>query len=132
MSRGGTSSSVVPTATDGPLQANAVDNLPIPSPLSYKPNENGDTIVLGIEGSANKVGVGVLKYSPAAPSPVYHILSNPRKTFVAPTGQGFLPKDTALHHQNHIVGERKKHLFFWFCVNGSWFCVLLFVCWLVG
>jgi N6-L-threonylcarbamoyladenine synthase len=57
--------------------------------------------VLGIEGSANKVGVGVLQYSPSTQS--YTILSNPRKTYVAPTGHGFLPKETAWHHQAHVV-----------------------------
>lgn len=96
------------TATDGPCRSDSIKNLPLPldSPKTYKPNKNGHTIVLGIEGSANKCGVGVLKYSPAGPNgapETYHILANPRKTFVAPTGQGFLPKETALHHQNHIV-----------------------------
>lgn len=96
------------TATDGPCRADSIQNLPLPldAPKTYRPNKNGDTIVLGIEGSANKCGVGVVKYSPAKPSgepETYHILANPRKTFVAPTGQGFLPKETALHHQNHIV-----------------------------
>jgi N6-L-threonylcarbamoyladenine synthase len=67
-----------------------------------------------MEGSANKVGVGVLKYTPEKlmtddngrtikQSATYHILSNPRKTYIAPTGEGFLPKQTAIHHQNHIV-----------------------------
>lgn len=56
---------------------------------------------MGIEGSANKVGVGVVRYSPSNQS--YDTMSNPRKTFIAPTGQGFLPKETAWHHQNHIV-----------------------------
>ena len=107
---------VVRTATDGPCSADAIQNLPIP-PLHqvnhcYKPNKNGDTIVLGIEGSANKVGVGVVKYTPAGSSAdntprssiaTYHILANPRKTFIAPTGQGFLPRETAWHHQAHIV-----------------------------
>jgi N6-L-threonylcarbamoyladenine synthase len=64
-------------------------------------NEKGETIVLGIEGSANKIGVGVLKYSPETKT--YQILSNPRKTFIPPVGQGFLPRETALHHQNHVV-----------------------------
>jgi N6-L-threonylcarbamoyladenine synthase len=58
-------------------------------------------IVLGIEGSANKVGVGIVQYSYTTQQ--YHILANPRKTYIAPTGSGFLPKDTAWHHQNHIV-----------------------------
>jgi N6-L-threonylcarbamoyladenine synthase len=95
------------TATDGPCSADSIQNLPLPCqiPTCYKPNSNGDTIVLGLEGSANKVGVGVLKYSPGdgASTATYHILANPRKTYVAPTGQGFLPKQTATHHQNHIV-----------------------------
>ena len=110
------------TAVDGPCSACTIQNLPIPEvPIhgNYKPNKNGDTIVLGLEGSANKVGVGILKYSPANyqrlrhdAAPVtnvieepanYHILSNPRKTYIAPTGQGFLPKQTAMHHQQHIV-----------------------------
>ena len=100
---------MIQTATDGPCSADCIQNLPIPDHEflgNYKPNENGDTIVLGLEGSANKVGVGVLKYSPqreGVPEANYHILSNPRKTYIAPTGQGFLPKQTATHHQNHIV-----------------------------
>lgn len=92
----------VPTATDAPCSVLSLEhNLPIPPP-SHKTNEKGETIVLGIEGSANKVGVGVLKYSPS--SQTYHILANPRKTFCPPTGQGFLPRETAIHHQNHITG----------------------------
>ena len=110
---------MIQTAADGPCSADSIQNLPIPEASllgNYKPNKNGDTIVLGLEGSANKVGVGVLKYSPLKRRKTdgngtvdddepanYHILSNPRKTFIAPTGQGFLPKETATHHQNHIV-----------------------------
>lgn len=67
----------------------------------------GPVTVLGIEGSANKVGVGVLQFTPPGR---YTILSNPRKTFVAPTGQGFLPRETAWHHQNHIVGLVRQAL----------------------
>lgn len=98
---------VVPTATDGPCREDSIDNLDIPTVHhNFTPNRDGNTIVLGIEGSANKCGVGVLKYTPPS-SPnecgTYHILANPRKTFVPPTGEGFLPKETALHHQNHIV-----------------------------
>lgn len=94
---------ITPTATDGPCREDCIQNLPLPDqPSNYRPNRNGDTIVLGIEGSANKIGVGILKYSPIEHT--YHILANPRKTFVAPTGEGFLPRETALHHQNHIIG----------------------------
>jgi N6-L-threonylcarbamoyladenine synthase len=79
-----------------------VNNLPLPFPPSYTIRDpDGRTIVLGIEGSANKCGVGVLLYDPSKRS--YEILSNPRKTYTAPTGQGFLPKETAWHHQQHVV-----------------------------
>jgi N6-L-threonylcarbamoyladenine synthase len=88
------------TAADGPCSAE-IGNLPLPPP-SHKRNDNGETIVVGIEGSANKVAVGVLRYSPDTNT--YTTLSNPRKTFCAPAGEGFLPKETAWHHQAHIVG----------------------------
>lgn len=52
--------------------------------------------VLGLEGSANKIGVAVVTRSG-------EILSNVRETFVPPAGQGFLPRETATHHQRHVV-----------------------------
>jgi N6-L-threonylcarbamoyladenine synthase len=83
---------------------------------------------LGIEGSANKIGVGIIKYTPppttttnnnnnntntnkpaAAASTEYYspqqftILSNPRKTYSTPPGQGFLPRETAWHHQRYLA-----------------------------
>jgi N6-L-threonylcarbamoyladenine synthase len=59
----------------------------------------GEVYALGIEGSANKVGVGIVRYNNGE----YEIVSNPRKTYITPAGQGFLPRETALHHQEHIV-----------------------------
>lgn len=56
-------------------------------------------IALGIEGSANKLGVGLISYEEGE----YKILSNPRKTYITPPGTGFLPRETAWHHQAHIV-----------------------------
>jgi N6-L-threonylcarbamoyladenine synthase len=53
------------------------------------------TIVMGLEGSANKLGIGIMKDG--------KVLSNCRKTYITEPGQGFLPKDTALHHRNHII-----------------------------
>ncbi|KAK9987277.1 hypothetical protein SO802_032228 [Lithocarpus litseifolius] len=41
-------------------------------------------IALGFEGSANKIGVGVVTLDGT-------ILSNPRHTYITPPGQGFLP-----------------------------------------
>lgn len=52
-------------------------------------------IVIGFEGSANKIGIGIIKDG--------EVLSNPRHTYITPPGQGFLPKDTAVHHRKHIL-----------------------------
>ena len=58
-------------------------------------------IALGLEGSANKLGVGLILHPPhGGPA---HILSNLRHTFVSPPGEGFLPKDTAKHHRSWII-----------------------------
>jgi N6-L-threonylcarbamoyladenine synthase len=60
-------------------------------------------LALGIEGSANKIGVGIVNENG-------DILANPRHTFITPPGTGFLPKDTAKHHQQHILGLVKEAL----------------------
>uniref|UniRef100_A0A1I8AA36 N(6)-L-threonylcarbamoyladenine synthase n=2 Tax=Steinernema glaseri TaxID=37863 RepID=A0A1I8AA36_9BILA len=52
--------------------------------------------ILGIEGSANKIGVGIVRDG--------EVLSNPRRTFCAPPGEGFRPTETAVHHRQHVVG----------------------------
>ena len=66
------------------------------------------TISLGIEGSANKLGVGILRYNgggcaSSGDRGEFEILSNPRKTYITRPGVGFLPRETAWHHQNHVV-----------------------------
>ena len=58
-------------------------------------------IALGLEGSANKLGVGLILHPPKGGHA--HILSNIRHTFSSPPGQGFLPKDTAKHHRSWIT-----------------------------
>ena len=60
-------------------------------------------LVLGIEGSANKIGVGILEKNG-------NILANPRYTYVTPPGTGFLPKETAEHHRGKILGLIKEAL----------------------
>ena len=55
-----------------------------------------DTLVMGIEGSANKVGVGIVRSDGT-------VLSNPRHTYITPPGEGFQPRETARHHQEHIL-----------------------------
>ncbi len=71
-------------------------------------NDKPVVVALGIEGSANKIGIGIVRYTKSSLNPGeyqssdYEILSNPRKTYITPPGQGFLPRETAWHHQAHI------------------------------
>jgi len=60
-------------------------------------------IALGIEGSANKIGVGIVTSNG-------EILANPRKTFNAPPGQGFRPKEAADHHRSKVLELLKTAL----------------------
>lgn len=53
-------------------------------------------IAVGFEGSANKIGVGVVTLDGT-------ILSNPRHTYITPPGHGFLPRETAQHHLCHAL-----------------------------
>ncbi|KAG1330148.1 putative tRNA N6-adenosine threonylcarbamoyltransferase, mitochondrial [Cocos nucifera] len=53
-------------------------------------------IAVGFEGSANKIGVGIVTLDGS-------ILSNPRHTYITPPGQGFLPRETAHHHLHHLL-----------------------------
>jgi N6-L-threonylcarbamoyladenine synthase len=80
-----------------------IGNLPV---LVKKPV----VLALGIEGSANKIGVGLVRYD-ADKTPQYSILSNPRKTYITPAGQGFLPRETAWHHQQHVTALVRATLF---------------------
>lgn len=56
--------------------------------------------MIGFEGSANKLGVGIVRDG--------EVLANVRHTYVAPPGQGFLPKDTAKHHQQYILSVLRQ------------------------
>lgn len=61
----------------------------------------GTMIAIGLEGSANKIGIGVISHLSPNKPPI--ILANLRHTYVSPPGEGFLPKDTALHHRAWVV-----------------------------
>lgn len=65
-------------------------------------------LAIGLEGSANKLGVGVMLH-PDDGSPA-QVLANIRHTYVSPPGEGFLPKDTAKHHRAWVVSIVKKAL----------------------
>ncbi len=53
-------------------------------------------LALGIEGSANKIAVGIVAEDGS-------IMANVRRTYITPPGTGFLPRETAVHHSQHIV-----------------------------
>ena len=68
----------------------------------------GWKLCLGIEGSANKLGVGVIAQSTEGEDAISitgkaKVLSNLRHTFITPAGQGFQPTHTARHHRQHIT-----------------------------
>ena len=60
-------------------------------------------IALGLEGSANKLGVGILR-------DCGEILANIRDTYITPPGTGFLPSETAKHHRDLVVKLIKQAL----------------------
>lgn len=81
-------------------------------------NGRGYYIALGLEGSANKLGIGILKH-PVLPQHEQgdfsydckaEILANIRDTYITPPGEGFLPRDTARHHKNWCVRLIKRAL----------------------
>ncbi|KAF2095004.1 O-sialoglyco protein endopeptidase [Rhizodiscina lignyota] len=70
-------------------------------------------LALGLEGSANKLGVGIIYHPPPSkcfdasmPEPI--VLANLRHTFVSPPGTGFLPRETAMHHRQWVVRLVKR------------------------
>ncbi|KAG6879729.1 putative tRNA threonylcarbamoyladenosine biosynthesis protein kae1 [Termitomyces sp. T32_za158] len=64
-------------------------------------------LALGLEGSANKFGAGVIKHSEDGTTSV---LSNIRHTYITPPGEGFQPRDTALHHREWALKVIKQCL----------------------
>ncbi|KAJ2306516.1 putative tRNA threonylcarbamoyladenosine biosynthesis protein kae1 [Coemansia sp. RSA 2706] len=67
-------------------------------------------IALGLEGSANKLGVGIVKHVYPSGIPVdtelrpeMIELANVRDTYNPPPGEGFLPRDVAAHHRTTII-----------------------------
>ncbi|KAG9076075.1 putative tRNA threonylcarbamoyladenosine biosynthesis protein kae1, partial [Ceratobasidium sp. 370] len=55
-----------------------------------------DLIALGLEGSASKFGAGIIQHGKDGS---VSVLSNVRHTYITPPGEGFQPRDTALHHR---------------------------------
>ncbi len=70
-------------------------------------NLERSVLALGLEGSANKLGAGVIQHNPDGSSTV---LSNVRHTYITPPGEGFQPRDTALHHREWAFEVIKNSL----------------------
>ncbi|KAK4700610.1 hypothetical protein P7C70_g5640, partial [Phenoliferia sp. Uapishka_3] len=98
-----------------------------PCPLAYQdsqwPTAPDGTLLpllaLGLEGSANKLGAGLILHTPPSSSSsstepedpaTVTILSNIRHTYATPPGEGFLPSDTARHHKRWIGEVIEKAL----------------------
>jgi N6-L-threonylcarbamoyladenine synthase len=62
-------------------------------------------IAIGLEGSANKLGIGIIKHPRGSLTQQNRaeVLANIRDTYVTPPGEGFQPRDTARHHKNWVV-----------------------------
>ncbi|XP_017776063.1 PREDICTED: probable tRNA N6-adenosine threonylcarbamoyltransferase [Nicrophorus vespilloides] len=59
-------------------------------------------VAIGFEGSANKLGIGIVVDGT--------VLSNCRRTYITPPGEGFLPKETAQHHRDNIITVLREAL----------------------
>lgn len=57
-------------------------------------------LALGLEGSANKLGAGIIQHNPDGTT---DIRANVRRTYITPPGEGFLPRDTAAHHKQWVL-----------------------------
>lgn len=71
---------------------------PLPSSMVHQ--QPRTLIAIGFEGSANKLGVGILRHLPDGTSIP---LANVRRTYITPPGQGFLPRETAAHHRDVVL-----------------------------
>ncbi|EGD72195.1 glycoprotein endopeptidase [Salpingoeca rosetta] len=59
-------------------------------------------VAVGFEGSANKVGVGIVRDG--------EVLSNVRDTYITPPGEGFQPSETARHHRAKVLDILRRAL----------------------
>ncbi|RSH87275.1 putative tRNA threonylcarbamoyladenosine biosynthesis protein kae1 [Saitozyma podzolica] len=92
--------------------------------ISPLPRLTKPLLCLGIEGSANKLGCGIISHALPSSGPEFEsesessttgrakakaratkvtVLSNVRHTYITPPGEGFLPSDTARHHREWVV-----------------------------
>ena len=58
--------------------------------------------IIGMEGSANKLGIGIIRDE--------EVLSNPWRSYNGPPGEGFTPRETAIHHRKVILEVLREAL----------------------
>lgn len=63
-------------------------------------------VAIGFEGSANKLGVGIIRHE----GDQVTVLANVRDTYITPPGEGFQPRDTAQHHRDCVLQVLQKAL----------------------
>jgi len=68
---------------------------------------NRPYLALGLEGSANKLGAGIIEHNVDSST---NVLANVRHTYITPPGEGFLPRDTAQHHREWALKVIKNAL----------------------
>lgn len=76
--------------------------------VSFASTTDSTMIGIGMEGSANKIGIGIMIHPTDGSAP--QVLANIRHTYNSPPGEGFLPKDTARHHRAWVVKLVKRAL----------------------
>lgn len=76
--------------------------------VSFASTTDSTMIGIGMEGSANKIGIGIMIHPTDGSAP--RVLANIRHTYNSPPGEGFLPKDTARHHRAWVVKLVKRAL----------------------
>ncbi|SOV77290.1 tRNA N6-adenosine threonylcarbamoyltransferase [Plasmodium sp. gorilla clade G3] len=65
--------------------------------------ESGKKYILGIEGSANKLGISIINED-------MNILVNMRRTYISEIGCGFIPREISAHHKYYIIDMIKSCL----------------------
>ncbi|SOV15077.1 tRNA N6-adenosine threonylcarbamoyltransferase [Plasmodium gaboni] len=71
--------------------------------MEVNKKENGKKYILGIEGSANKLGISIINED-------MNILINMRRTYISEIGCGFIPREISAHHKYYIIDMIKNCL----------------------
>ena len=96
LTRGRSVASRPPRTTLEPHQTRSRALAPVAVSAPTAADASSVMLVLGLEGSANKVGIGIVDSAGT-------FLANTRHTYITPPGSGFLPRQTSQHHQAWVL-----------------------------